>query len=201
MGFFVVPFDYNEETHSSIVPICIADTDSEGNPVNRDWIEHGVVPVADPLRNVAQRLLNDRWRVSEITEHAVHTLSRKHHGSLADEPSRRVLNYVRWFAADLRVGGRRARCKADVELFAAKLQTIPEPYDLVSDLLAKDTLNRLLEALDRQGSHDLHEMASMMLRDCAISEFEERFRTSRNTLSQRFYRGVRRVAGATGIVW
>lgn len=201
MGFFLVPSDYSQETHSSVVPICIADTDSQGNPIHPDWVERGVVPVADPLRNIAQRFLRDPWRVSEITERAVHWLSRKHHGGLADEPSRRVLKHARWYAADLRVGGRRARRKADVGLFAARLQTVPEQYDLTNDLLVKDTLERLLAAVDREGRHDIRELASMMLRNCTTEEFESRFLQSRNGLSQRFYRGVRRVARATGITW
>jgi len=201
MGFFVVPSNYSEKTHPSVIPICVADTDSEGNPIQRAWVECGVVPVADPLRNIAERVLREPWRVSEITERAVHWLSRKHHGSVAAEPSRRVLNHARWYAADLRAGSRRARRKADVELYAAKLQTFPEQYDLISDLLARDTFNRLMQALDRHGSHDIREMASMMLRDCVAAEFEGRFGQSRNAVSQRFYRGVRRAAGAAGITW
>jgi len=201
MGFIVVPFDYNEELHSSVVPICIADMDCEGNPIHREWVEHGVVPVADPLRKIAKRVLNDAWRVSEITERAVHSLSRKHGGILGDEPSRRVLNRARWHAEDLRVGGRRARRKTEVELFAVTLETLPDRYDLFSDLETKETLTRLMEALDREGSHDICEMASMIMWDCAAREFENRFQRSRNTLSQRFYRGVRRVAAATRITW
>src|SRR5215469_12293595 len=126
MSFFVVPLDYSEESHSSIVPICIADTDSEGNPVNRAWVEHGVVPIADPLRSAARRELGDAWRVSEITEPAVHWLNRKHHGLLVDDPSHRVLSQALSYAADLRVGGRRARLGKDVELIAATLENLRE---------------------------------------------------------------------------
>jgi len=201
MDVIIVPFDYNEESNSSVVPICIEDTDSDGNPIHRGWVERGVVPVADTLRKIADRVLDDVWRVSEITEQAVHSLSRSYRGSLGDEPSVRVLKRARSYAVDLRAGGRRARRKTEVELIAAKLEALPQQYDLIPDLLAKDTLNRLMEALDRQGAHDIREMASMMLRDCAASEFESRFRQSRNTISQRFYRVVRRVTGATGIVW
>ena len=201
MGFFVVPSDFSEESHSSVVPICIADTDSEGNPINRAWVDYGVVPVADPLRKVAQRVLDDAWRVSEITERAVHWLSRKYGGSLAVYPSRRVLNHARLYAVDLRAGGRRARRHADVEMFDARLQTFPDPYDLTSDVLARDTLNRLRQALDREGSHDIREMATMIMWDCAPNEFESRFQRSRNTLTQRFYRVVRRVAASSGITW
>jgi hypothetical protein len=201
MAVIIVPFDYNEESHSSVVPICIEDTGSDGHPINRGWVEHGVVPIADPLRKVATSVLNDVWRVSEITEHAVHSLSRRHCWDLGDEPSLRVLKRAHWYAEDLRVGGRRARRKTEVELFTAKLETLQDQFDLVSRLEAQDTLDRLMRELDRQGLHDIREMVPMMLRDCTAHEFEVRFGKSRNTLSQRFYRGMRRAARAAGITW
>jgi hypothetical protein len=201
MEVIIVPFDYKEEANFSVVPICIGDIDSDGNPIYREWVERGVVPVADQLRKVAQRVLNDVWRVSELTERSVHALSRKHGGSLGDDPSQRVLKRAHWYAEDLRVGGRRARRKTEVELFSAKLETLQDHFDLVSELVAKDTLDRLMEELDRQGMHDIREMVPMMLRDCDAREFVSRFQKSRNTLSQRFYRGMRRAAAATGITW
>jgi hypothetical protein len=42
-------------------------------------------------------------------------------------------------------------------------------------------------------------MVPMMLRNCIAQEYEVRFGKSRNTLSQRFYRGMRRAAAAAGI--
>jgi hypothetical protein len=199
MAVIIVPFDYNEESHSSVVPICIEDTDSDGNPINRGWVERGVVPIADPLRKVAKGVLNDVWRVSEITERAVHSLSRSHQGSLGDEPSVSVLKRAYHYAVDLRVGGRRARRKTDVGLFTAKLETLQDEFDLVSRMEAENTLDCLMKELDRQGLHDVREMVPMMLRNCIAQEYEVRFGKSRNTLSQRFYRGMRRAAAAAGI--
>jgi hypothetical protein len=201
MGASVVLSDYNEESNFSVVPICIGDIDPEGNPIHRAWVEQGVVPIADPLRKIATRVLSDVWRVSEITEHAVHSLSRKHACDLGEEPSLRVLKRAHWYAEDLRAGGRRARRKTEVELFTAKLETLQDQFDLVSRLEANDTLDRLMRELDRQGLHDVREMVPMMLRDCTAHEFEVRFGKSRNTLSQRFYRGMRRAARAAGITW
>ena len=102
MGVIIVPFNYNEESNFSVVPICIGDIDSAGNPIHREWVEHGVVPVADPLRKIASRVLSDVWRVSEITERAVHSLSRKHHGDLGDEPSLRILKRAYRFQGSAR---------------------------------------------------------------------------------------------------
>jgi len=201
MGVIIVPFNYNEECNFSIVPICIGDIDPDGNPIQRAWVEQGVVPIADPLRKIASRVLNDVWRVSEITEHAVHSLSRKHGADLGDEPSLRVLKRAHWYAEDLRVGGRRVRRKTEVELFSAKLETLQDQFDLVSRLEAQDTLDRLMKELDRQGLHDVREMVPMMLRECTAQEFEVRFGKSRNTISQRFYRAMRRAARSAGITW
>ena len=164
-------------------------------------MEQGAVPIADPLRKIASRVLNDVWRVSEIAERAVHSPSRKHRGDLGDEPSLRVLKRAHWYAEDLRAGGRRARRKTEVELFAAKLETLQDQFDLISDLEAKDTLDRLMEELDRQGLDDIREMVPMMLRDCEAGEFVRRFGMSRNTISQRLYRGMRSAAKAAGITW
>ena len=53
----------------------------------------------------------DKYRASEITEYAVHSLSRKYGENVGDRPAVRVLNRARLHAEDLRVGGRRARRK------------------------------------------------------------------------------------------
>ena len=74
MPLITVPFDYNEITHPGIVPICIADVDSRGNPIHAGWVELGVVPVVDRLAAIAERLLKNRYRASEIAEYAVHSL-------------------------------------------------------------------------------------------------------------------------------
>jgi hypothetical protein len=201
MGYFVVPFDYREESHRSIIPICIADTDSEGRPVNRAWVEEGVVPVADPLRSVAHRELRDAWRVSEITEPAVHWLNRKHHGLLAGDPSLRVLSQAQSYAADLRVGGRRARRGMDVELLAATLENLREHRDPTADFIMRDTVDRLMRALDRKGLHDIRVLALKIMWDDDPNGFESKFLRSRNTLSHRFYRVIRQVAMLKGITW
>jgi len=52
--------------------------------------------------------------------------------------------------------------KTDVELFSAKLKTLEDQYDLISDLEMNDTLDRLMEEFDRQGSHNITEMDRMI---------------------------------------
>jgi len=196
-----IPFDYDERTSGSVVPICIDDIDCDGNRIHPLLFELGVVPVADRLRNIAGRVLNDRWRVSEITERAVHSLWRKERENFGDAPSLRILKRAHWYAEDLRVGGRRARRKADVELFTTTLGALQDQFDLTAHLEAKDTLDRLVEQLDLLGMNDIRQMVPMMLRDCEPEEFVRRFGKSRNTISQRFYRGMRKAAAAAGITW
>jgi hypothetical protein len=196
-----IPFDYDEKTAGLVVPICIDDIDCDGNRIHPLLIELGVVPVADVLRNIAGRVLNDRWRVSEITELSVHSLWRTHGEYFGDEPSLRILKRAHWFAEDLRVGGRRARRKADVELFATTLEGLQDQYNLVAQMEAKEILDRLMEQLEKLGLDDVREMVPMMLRDCEAEELIRQFGKSRNTISQRFYRGMRKAAAAAGITW
>src|ERR1051325_10699887 len=106
MAVITIPFDYNERTHPTIVPICIADTDAEGNAVHRGWIDLGVEPVVDRFFKIAERLLADKFRASEIAEYAVHSLSRTHGDNIGDRPTVKVLNSARLYAVDQRAGGR-----------------------------------------------------------------------------------------------
>ena len=199
MAVFTVPFDYDEKQHSGIVPIAIRAVHENGAAIPFAWIENGVVPVADQLRKVAHRVLSDVWRASEITDHAVHSLVRRNGDNLGEAPELRVLKCAHWYAEDLRVGGRRARRKMDVELFSSTLDSLQDHADMAQSLEAKDTLDRLLEQLDRMGMDDVRAMVPMMLLDCDAEEFRVKFGKSRNTISQRFYRGMRKAALMAGV--
>jgi hypothetical protein len=201
MGVVTIPSNYDESLADQVVPICISDTDGEGQRIHPGWFEFGVVPVADPLRRIAQRVLKDKWRVSEIAETAVHSLWKTHGENLGDEPSLRVLKRSHWHAEDLRAGGRRARRKTEVELFTSTLESLRDQFDLVAHLEAKHTLEQIMIQLDRLGLENVREMVPMMLRDCSPHEFTARFGTSRNTIAQQFYRGMRKAANAAGITW
>ena len=194
-----IPFNYDEKSAGSVVPICIDDIDSDGNRIHPALIERGVVPIADLLREIAARVLQDRWRVSEITELSVHSVWRANGENFGSEPSLRILKRSHWFAEDLRVGGRRARRKADVELFETTLNALQDQFDFAAQLEARETLDRLMQELERLGLHDVREMVPMMLRECDADKMIRRFGQSRNTISQRFYRGMRKAAVAAGI--
>jgi hypothetical protein len=64
MPVVTIPFDFEDlPDKSSIVPICINDTDRHGTRIGWRWIT-AVVPIADLLRKLARRRLDDVWRVS-----------------------------------------------------------------------------------------------------------------------------------------
>ncbi len=201
MTVITVPFDYNEITHPKIIPICISDTDERGNPVHRGWIEQGVAPVVDGLVRIADRLLSDKFRASEIAEYAVHSLSRTHGENVGDRPTIKVLNRARWHAVDLRAGGRRARRKHDVELFLKTLELLEDRYDFAAHVEATELLDKLVEQLDILGLERVKEFLPWMLRDADGSELTSEFGQKRNTITTRFYRGMRKAATAAGISW
>ena len=201
MGVITVPFDYTELTHPRIIPICIADIDARGAPVCRGWIEHGVAPVVDPLLKIAERLLADKYRASEIAEYAVHSLSRTHGDDIGDRPTVKVLNRARLYAVDLRAGGRRSRRKLDVELFVETLESLQDQYDIAAHLEAKDTLDRIIKQLEVLGLDRVKELLPWMLQNAEGHELTREFGQKRNTITTRFYRGMRKAADAAGITW
>jgi hypothetical protein len=201
VAVITIPFDYNEITHPGITPICISETDAVGNLIYPGWIEHGVVPVVDALVRIADRLLSDKYRASEITEYAVHSLSRKYGENIGDRPTIRVLNRARWYAEDLRAGGRRARRKLDVELFVETLDSLQDQYDIVADLEAKEMVDKIVSQLDALGMDRVKELVPWMLRNSEGHELTSRFGQKRNTITTRFYRGMRKAANSAGISW
>jgi hypothetical protein len=199
MPVFTVPLNYDEAVDRLIVPICVSDIDDCGNPVYFGWIERGVAPVADKLVGMAGRLLYDKWRASEITEPVVHQLSRDFGPNLGIEPSARVLTGARWCAEDLRAGGRRARRKTEVELFAHTLESLEDQVDFARSIMAKDMLDRLVHQLIDLGMDDVSQMVPMMLKECEAEQFQGRFNKSRNAIAQQFFRGMRKAARVAGI--
>jgi len=196
-----IPKDYNEKTGASVVPICIDNVDRYGCMIDAEWVEGGVEPVADQLRGVAKKVLSDVWRVSEITEQAVRSVWKRHSEASSEEVGVRIVKHARWWAEDLRVGGRRARQKRDVELFTNTIECLQDQFDLAVDVENRDAVDRLICEVRRQGMDDVAEMIPMMLRDADAAEMVQRFGKRRNTIAQRFYRGVRKAAQVAMISW
>jgi DNA-directed RNA polymerase specialized sigma24 family protein len=199
MDVITIPFNYAEMNDPTVVPICISDTDALGNPVHREWIDHGVVPVTGHLLRIAERLLGDKFRASEITEYAVHSLSRTHGSEIGDRPTVKVLNRARYHAVDLRSGGRRYRRKLDVELFSETLDSLEDQYDFAAALEARDTLDRIMAEVDRLGLERVKEILPYMLRNAEGGELLNIFGEKRNTITKRVYRALRKAAESAGI--
>ena len=199
MAVVTVPFDYDENTHSAVVPICVTDVDDHGKPIDDRLIKKGIVPAAEQLRAIAERILADVYRASEIAEFALHSVWRTYGPNFGDEPHVIILRRARSHAQDLRVGGRRARRKKDVELFELTVNTLRDRFNFAEVLQTEDTIDWLVAELKRSNMSDLAEMVPMMLQECTPEQFMARFGMSRNTLSQRFYRNVRKMIKSAGL--
>jgi len=199
MEIITVPFDYDEKLYPRVVPICICDTDERGNAVHRGWVEFGVAPIADKLRQLSHRLLGDVYRVSEVAESVVHAASRKRGADLGTNPELLVYKSAEWRALDLKAGGRRARTGADVELFVATVDQLAATIDLVADTELQDILEKLVAQAIELGMTEAAAMVEMMLRGCPAEEFTRRFGKRRNTLTQLFFRHMRKAAHVAGL--
>ena len=199
MEIITVPFDYDEKLHPSVVPICICDTDRKGNAVYHGWIEFGVAPIADKLRGLSSRLLGDVFRVSEIAESVVHAVSRKRGPDLGTNPDLLVYKSAEWRALDLKSGGRRARTGHDVELFIETLDQLSDEFNVVAEIEAQDVLDKLTVKALELGMAAAAAMVPMMLRGCEAEEYIRRFGKRRNTLTQMFFRHMRKAANAAGL--
>jgi hypothetical protein len=199
MPVITIPFDYDEKLHPSVVPICICDTDVSGNQIHPAWFELGVAPVADQLRRMTRRVLNDVCRVSEITESAVHSVWRNRGSDLGTNPELVVLKRAKWHAEDARAGGRRARTGYDVELFSETVDRLRDEFDLIAEAESKDILDKLVAQAVELGMTETAEMVPMMLRGCSAEEYVSRFGKKRNTLTQMFFRNMRKAAETAGL--
>lgn len=116
MSVVTIPFDYGQlEDPNSVVPICIEDTDRQGRRIAWGWFT-AVVPIADRLRSLSRRKLDDVWRVSELTETTVHDIWYKFGEDFGFSPSGRIWHRAKWNAEYLRAGGWRARKGVDESL-------------------------------------------------------------------------------------
>jgi hypothetical protein len=169
MEVVVIPFEYEHLSpaeQAAIIPICIKSTDHEGKPIDRGWFE-AAAEVQDPLRALARFWLYDVWRVSEITEAAVHKLWFLHGHHLGRKPSSRVYSAAKWQAQDLRVGdwqSRRGTLQTFSDLEAAfrqKLLVDPTDYGklYLDDVFIKD----LAEQLSNEGLPDVRQMLMLLL--------------------------------------
>lgn len=199
MEVVIIPFEYENLSpaeQTAIIPICIKSTDEAGNPIDPGWFE-AVARVQDPLRTLAKFWLDDVWRVSEITEAAVHALWSRHGRRLGREPSSRVYAAAKWQARDRSAGGwhsRRRILKTFAELEAVVVERVlvdPKNYGRVyeDDLFFKD----LAERLTREGLGDVSEMLKLALDGLTWDEIGRQIGKRSDPCRIRFGRWARRV--------
>ena len=91
MAVIAIPFDYDPDRDGeSVIPIYLNDTDENGETICFGWIE-AVVPIQEKLRALSRRVLGDVWRVSEVTDLAIHQLWRQYRENVGCHPSFRVV--------------------------------------------------------------------------------------------------------------
>jgi hypothetical protein len=191
MGLIVIPLDFVEGV-STIVPIYIQDQDRKGNPVAPGWLQ-AAVRVADGLRWLSREILLDEWRASELADETVQDLSGEHGERLGERPHDQVFTHAKWKALDKSVGGIRARKGLDVELLEHIVYTLHEPTNFADDVELKQLLDRLIERLSDLGLTEVQRTLELALHNGDF-EFLSEIGESRNTVSKRFWRAIRKVA-------
>ena len=201
MPVITIPFDYDERTHPDVIPICVEDTDRNGSPIHPDWFRLGIAPAADDLRRIAKRLLHDVWRASEIADSALKSAWKKRGCDVGPRPELVISSNALWAARNLRAGDRRARIGKDVELFAMTLDRLQDRVDMVSQAEDREIIEKLENQLRALGLHQEADMVPMMIQGCSRDEYIERFSKRRNTLTQAFFRGMRKAAQTSKVTW
>jgi hypothetical protein len=189
-----IPFGYEElppDERKSVVPICLPATDDDGRRISWGWFE-AVDRVQTPLRNLARRVLDDVWRVSELTESAVKTVWRIHGEDFGDAPSARVYVQAKWSAQDLKAGSARDRRRLNIALdgFDESLrgQILTDPCDYGSMYGKEMDLAVLAQRLREQGLEDIEQILQLVRDGCTWKEIGRKMSSDPNVTQRRFRR-------------
>jgi len=199
MQVVTIPFDFPELSpaqQAAIVPICINSTDEEGAAIDWGWFE-ATARIQDPLRALARSWLDDVWRVSEITEAAVHSLWKKHRHRLGRCPSKRVFAAAKWEAKDRRAGTWQSRRRVllgldDLEaVIRDRVLADPQNYGRVYDneLYFKE----LGERLDAEGHGEVSEILKLIRDGCTWDEVGTKMRKQPDAARMHFHRWINKV--------
>ncbi len=198
MAVVTIPFDFKElPDKNSIVPICINDTDRHGRKVGWGWIA-AIVPIADLLRKLARRRLDDVWRVSELTELSVHDVWYAHGENYGKFPHWLIYRHAKWKAEDLRYGSWRVRKGREVAL--GELEAALRAHsDHATELERREIVDMLRSELSNSGQEVIVNMLDQVLHGCpwndiAVQLGEEPTKRNVNTIQRRFWRAIERAA-------
>src|ERR1041385_560706 len=144
---------------------------------------------------MTRRITGDVRHVSQVTERAVHSLSRNHGEKLGRSPSSGVYVTAKYAARNLKWGGHRFRQGWDVELAELVRDSLADPCDFVNEFENRDLVDRLFARAKELGRDDL-----MLMINLYLSEAEDQMPSAfgvrpnsreRNSLSKRLTRGIR----------
>ena len=198
MPVVTIPFDFEDlGDKNNVVPICINDTDRDGRKIAWGWIT-AVVPIADRLRSLARRRLDDVWRVSELTELSVHNLWYANGEDYGVWPQWRIYTQAKWTVEDLRYGGWRVRRGREVALGNLEA-TLRSHADHAADYQRREMVQILRQELLNSGQDEIADMMDQVLHGCrwddvAVHLGEEPTKKNVNTLQRRFWRALGRFA-------
>ncbi len=192
--YVIIPPDHAER---GVVPICISDVDEKGRRVYPGWIE-AVKPIADPLRKMTAVITGDVCNVSLVSEGAVHSLSARNGEKLGAKPSSQVFAAARYRAKTFAAGGWGKRKGKEVEFRDFYIDQMQSPAAFDRTITDRDFVDRLREKARLIGRKDLETMIDLYLSG-AEDEIPSVFNVlpntqERNTLSQRLFRGIRKLS-------
>lgn len=194
----IIPFDYESRPYRrGLVPIYLSLYDEHGREIPRPWFD-AVARVAGYLQNVARKVLGEVWRVSELADLCVQAQWRKHGVDFGKYPHRRIADYARWKAADLRCGDWRLRRGLEVSLRNGAERRVRDPFDYEAAFQEARTVEQLRNRLRQAGSSDLLAVQDLVLQGCTWAEIAAALgkaptEQNANTLRRRYFRTLRRV--------
>ena len=197
-GFVIIPFNYDQLPESQqrkmIVPICIAAVDRHGNPIAPIWFEKGVAPVQEQLRRIAQSMLGDIRRVSELAETTIHRLWERHGQDAGRRPSRRVLKRAMWVARDLAAGANWWQIERTVSLALDSLEGDLNGPNGCEEMYQQQLLLDLVERrIEQDQRPEIRDAFKMLRQGYTWDEVAERLGdTNPEALKRRFWRWMKR---------
>ena len=199
MSVITIPFDYDPRRDGeSVVPIYLNDIDDNGETIFFGWIE-AVVPIQENLRNLSRRVLGDVWRVSEVTDLAIHRLWNKHRENLGCHPGFRVYRTAKRAAHGLEDPGAREHLALNRSLDSLeqyrKDALIGDTADTESMYQTNLDIQRFEKMLRQLGNKGEFEVYRMLRAGYCWREIGQSVGERPNTIYRRFQRLLGRIAG------
>ena len=201
MEFVTIPFDYDElpdVARATVIPICIARNDQQGSPIAWGWFE-AIARIPDRMVSLARRYLCDPWRVSELSEEALHRVWRKHGTDFGQRPEYRIYAHASWHARDLRAGSWHERRGIvtgldDLEQ-VVRNRILVDPANYVQRYHGDLDYRALSARLVEEGLEDVSQMLDLLRDGATWDEIGERLGRRADAARMRFRRKTAMIVG------